>query len=131
MKTDRILLFLTFLGIFTMGSWIASCTHDAKIGDLPEICFDAEILPIFLNSCAITSCHDGQGESDLTFTTYADIRANVVPGKPNTSKVYKAIIATFGENKMPPDQPLSQNNRTLIRLWIEQGAEWTVCPQIK
>jgi hypothetical protein len=29
---------------------------------------------------------------------------------------------------MPPDNPLSLENRTLIRLWIEQGALPTTCP---
>ncbi|MBG0857912.1 MAG: hypothetical protein IQL11_00305, partial [Bacteroidales bacterium] len=35
---------------------------------------------------------------------------------------------TSGENKMPPDQPLSLENRIIIRLWIEQGAMLTTCP---
>jgi hypothetical protein len=30
--------------------------------------------------------------------------------------------------KMPPDEPLSKDNRTIIRLWIEQGAPATDCP---
>jgi hypothetical protein len=30
---------------------------------------------------------------------------------------------------MPPNQPLSLENRTIIRLWIEQGAGLTVCPE--
>jgi hypothetical protein len=29
---------------------------------------------------------------------------------------------------MPPDKPLSLDNRINIRLWIEQGAMPTVCP---
>jgi hypothetical protein len=29
---------------------------------------------------------------------------------------------------MPPKQPLSLENRTLIRVWIEQGAAETTCP---
>jgi hypothetical protein len=49
-------------------------------------------------------------------------------GDPNDSEIYKAITKTSGEDKMPPDQPLSADNRTLIRLWIEQGAKETTCP---
>jgi hypothetical protein len=86
-------------------------------------------LPIFLNSCAISGCHDGQGESDLVLNSYLNISHAVVPGYPYQSKVYKSIIANSGEKKMPPDQPLSLENRTLIRIWIEQGAKLTICPE--
>jgi len=129
MKPDKIYLSLALLIIFTTVSWITSCTHDSQIGDFPEICFERDVLPVFTNSCAISGCHDGQGESDLVLNSYLDISHAVVAGNPNSSIVYKAITATWGENKMPPDQPLSLENRTIIRSWIEQGARSTVCPQ--
>lgn len=129
MKLDRIYLVLGSIIFFTIISWVTSCTHLNDLTDLPEVCFEGDILPIFANSCAISGCHDGQGESDLRFNNYLDISHAVVPGDPYSSKAYKAIIATFGENKMPPDQPLSLDNRTLIRIWIEQGAKLTTCPQ--
>jgi hypothetical protein len=128
MKIDKIFLFLSIVIIITILSWIASCKHEADISGLPEICFEGEILPVFLNSCAISQCHDGQGESDLILNNYLEIRSAVIPGDPYSSAVYKVIIATTGENKMPPDQPLSLDNRTLIRIWIEQGAKETTCP---
>jgi hypothetical protein len=128
MKPDKIYLSLGLLMIFTTISWISSCTHEPNIADIPEICFERDVLPIFLNNCALTNCHDGgHGESDLVLNNYQNISRAVEPGNPDGSKIYKAIIATSGENKMPPDQPLSLENRTLIRLWIEQGAKETVC----
>ncbi len=130
MKTYKIYFSLALLIILTTISWITSCTHDARIADMPEVCFEGDVLPIFTNSCAISGCHDGQGESGLVLNNYLDISHSVVPGNPYSSKVYKAIIATRGENKMPPDQPLSLENRTIIRLWIEQGAGLTVCHEI-
>ena len=130
MKPDKIYLSLVLLIILTTISWMTSCTHKANIADIPEICFEGDVLPIFTTSCAISGCHDGQGESDLVLNNYLDISHSVVPGNPYSSKVYKAIIATTGENKMPPDQPLSLENRTKIRLWIEQGAGLTLCPEI-
>jgi len=51
----------------------------------------------------------------------------VVPGKPEESPVYKAVITSFGEKRMPPDRPLSLENRTILRLWILQGANPTSC----
>lgn len=129
MKPDKIYLSLALLLILTTISWISSCTHDAKIADFPEICFDRDVLPIFSINCAISGCHDGGGESHMALDTFPDIRRTVVPFNPDASQSYKAITATSGENKMPPDQPLSLENRTIIRIWILQGAGPTVCPQ--
>jgi hypothetical protein len=128
MKLNKIYIFLVSILFFTAVSWIISCTHNADISNLPEICFEGDVLPIFKNSCAISGCHDGNGESSLVLNNYLDISNSVVPGHPFSSKVYKSIIGTIGENRMPPDQPLSTYNRILVRLWIEQGALLTVCP---
>lgn len=128
MKIDKILLSLGLILIFTILSWTTSCVHNANIDNIPEICFERDVLPVFQNSCAISGCHDGSGESDLRLTSYVPISHAVDPGKPYSSKIYKSIIATSGENKMPPDNPLSLENRTIIRLWIEQGAGLTTCP---
>jgi hypothetical protein len=127
MKSDKIFLSISFLLVITVFLWIISCTHNADITNIPEVCFERDVLPVFQNSCAISGCHDGQGESHLSLTNYVDISHSVVPGKPFSSPVYKSIIATWGENSMPPGQPLSMENRILIRLWIEQGASLTTC----
>lgn len=130
MKLNKLYLSLSLLLIFTTVSWITSCTHDARINDLPEICFQGDVLPIFANNCAISGCHDGRGgEGGGAMNNYSAISRSVSPGNPNGSRIYKAITATWGENKMPPDQPLSLENRTIIRLWIEQGAKETLCPE--
>lgn len=129
MRIDKIYLVLTVIIIGASASWITSCTHKADISDIPAICFDSEILPIFLNNCALASCHDGKGESDLILKSYQDIIEEVEPGDPGDSKIYKVITMTSGEDRMPPDQPLSTDNRTLIRIWIEQGARQDQCPE--
>jgi mono/diheme cytochrome c family protein len=128
MKIPKTLLLLgAILGLIIF-SWISSCTHQAKTDNIPEICFERDVLPVFQNNCAISGCHDGTGESRLDLSSYVPISHAVEPGKPYSSKIYEAIITTAGENKMPPDQPLSLYNRMLIRLWIEQGANLTTCP---
>lgn len=127
-KINIVYLFFVLI-LFTVSlSWITSCKHYADITDIPEICFGRDVLPVFQTSCAISGCHDGQGESHLTLTNYSEISNGVIPGKPYSSTIYKAIISSWGENRMPPDRPLSLENRTAIRLWIEQGAGLTVCP---
>ena len=128
MKVDKIFLFWGLVLFFTIITWISSCTHKADLENIPEICFEKDILPIFLNSCAISGCHDGTGESDLRLTGYVPISHAVEPGEPYASEIYKSIIATTGENVMPPGQPLSLEKRIMIRVWIEQGARLTTCP---
>ncbi len=128
MKPDKIYLSLTLLILLTAFSWFTSCTHVANIANIPEVCFTGDVLPIFVNNCAMAGCHDGYGETRLTLNNYADISNIVTPGNPDASRGYQTIIAKTGQNMMPPNQPLSLTNRTIIRVWIEQGAAETTCP---
>ncbi len=128
MKTGRMLLSAGLIFILLISGRMCSCTHDALLDNIPEICFDRDVLPVFLNSCAIKGCHDGTGESGF-LNSYTTIINGVVPGKPYSSPIYTSLISTWGENKMPPDRPISVENRIKIRLWIEQGATQTTCPQ--
>lgn len=131
MKPDKIYISLSLLIILTTVSWITSCTHNADLTGLPQVCFERDVLPIYTNSCAISGCHDGKGEAGPALNNYTNIVNTVVPGSPGTSSSYQAITSTWGENKMPPDQPISIDNRTMIRVWIEQGALNTVCKAAK
>jgi hypothetical protein len=127
MKDNRVnLTLLLFISLASFG-WIASCTHTPVIDKIPEVCFERDVLPVFQNNCAISGCHTGNGESDFALNSYVAISHAVVAGKPYSSRVYNAIISTSG-NMMPPGRPLSLDNRTIIRLWIEQGAGLTICP---
>jgi hypothetical protein len=125
MKPDKIYLTLFLLLIVTSVSWISSCTHTTDMTGLPEVCFERDVLPIFQNSCAMDNCHSGRSESSLT--SYPDIVRHVVPGNAQKSSIYQVITSAWGMNRMPPSQPLSIDNRTIIRLWIEQGATNPVC----
>ncbi len=128
MKIDKFYLFLACVVIISVLLWVSSCRHDALIpSNIPEICFEKEVLPIFLNNCSMAGCHDGQGES-RAYNNYIDISHGVAAGNPNGSRLYQSIIGKSGEGRMPPDKPLSLENRMIIRLWIEQGAGLTICP---
>lgn len=106
---------------------VNSCKHSGVPADqLPQICFTEQVLPIFQNSCSTSGCHDGQrGESRYVFTDYANIMKAITPGNAEKSKAYRAMIDAF--QVMPPNNPLPESKRTLIRLWIEQGAKETTC----
>jgi hypothetical protein len=127
MKIDKVSLILMIVVVFTAFLWISSCRHDPVFpSNMREVCFETEVLPVFLNSCAISGCHDGSGEQ-TPYNNYVDISHGVIPGNPNGSQIYQSIIKKFGETRMPPDKPLSLGNRTIIRVWIEQGAKLTLC----
>jgi hypothetical protein len=128
MKSFRIFLFLGACIIINLLLLTTSCKHDADISKLPEVCFSRDILPIYSNNCAISGCHTaGAGGERFSLANYADIRNTVTPFKPEQSESYKAIVSTGGEGHMPPGQLLSKGQRTLIRVWIEQGADETTC----
>lgn len=129
MNPYRANIFRILITVVSLIIIFSSCKHEAIVPDnIPEVCFEREVLPIFRNSCGITGCHDGSGEDEYILTDYLGISHSVVSGKPYESPVYKAIIARRGEDRMPPDRPLPAQSRIIIRLWIEQGAKLTSCP---
>jgi uncharacterized membrane protein len=66
-------------------------------------------------------CHNGNdGESRLNLNDSIGIINAVVPYNADKSKAYQAMVSTL--QIMPPDIAMTSNERTLIRLWIEQGA---------
>jgi hypothetical protein len=120
MKPDKINLSLALLIILGIFSWISSCTHKTDTALVPEICFK-DVSAIIGSNCAIQNCHDGNGEA-IPLISYDDIHYAVSPYNPDKSQLYKAITTVWGEKKMPPDQPISEESRSIIRFWIEQGA---------
>jgi mono/diheme cytochrome c family protein len=125
MKTDNIHSLPGLILLFLIFPVLSSCRHTANIDSLPVICFEKDVLPVFQNNCAISGCHDGTHEG-RAFNSYVNISREVTPGKPYSSNLYQAIIESGG-NRMPPVAPLSLENRTIISVWIEQGANLTTC----
>lgn len=114
-------LVLIVAGFFGMG-----CQHDPIIPPAPQISFAEQIAPILISNCATTGCHDGSssGDEDLPpLRNYEEIRKHVKPGNARDSKIYKYITAIDGEDAMPPDRPLTEEQIQLIFLWISQGAK--------
>lgn len=126
MISDRRFFFRSLLLIFFVSFSFIKCSHEPDLSEFPEVCFTRDVLPVFLNNCTMTGCHDGTGESDMSFRNYNEIVDGITPGNADKSEIYKSLIDKWGE-RMPPDKPLSVENRTKIRLWIEQGAIETTC----
>jgi len=101
-------------------TWLPlACRHDPVLPDTPAISFSEQVLPIFASNCATAGCHDGRTKFGLQ--NYAEISSRVKAGDAHGSEVYKAITKLSGG--MPPDGPLSDEQLTLIYVWIMQGAK--------
>jgi hypothetical protein len=107
-----------------------SCTHDpVGIELLDTVCFDPTIMGILQSTCGgngTIKCHDGSIEGFSIYDT-ASIMGLVNAGDPRGSTLYQVITDVNGENFMPPDHPISKEYRTLIEVWIAQGALRNKC----
>lgn len=107
-----------------------SCQHNAYVlptpnrtGD-PAICFETDILPIFISECAKSGCHDaGRHENGYVLDSYEGImRRGIVPGNAAASKIYQSLMG-WSEEPMPKDAPMLDSAKTgLIARWINAGA---------
>ena len=99
-----------------------------------QVDFGREIKPILSDTCY--QCHGPDVEQrkanlrlDLREVTLATGRdpAIIVPGAPGKSELWRRITADHPDQQMPPpsaDRRLSDEQRQLIRRWIQQGASW-------
>lgn len=96
-----------------------------------RISFNAQIRPILNKNCV--SCHGGikqSGGFGLVFAENAlrkteSGKIGIVPGKPNQSEMYQRLVHHDPEQRMPLEEaPLKASEITLIKQWIEQGAQW-------
>jgi len=121
---------------------VVSCIHDPFIdptalnngeSNTPgcttggAVCFESSVLPIFLTNCARGGCHDAvtRGEGYVLDNYNNIVRKGINPGNANDSKLYK-VLFEGGDDRMPPDAPLSQPQKDSIAAWINQGAKNTV-----
>jgi mono/diheme cytochrome c family protein len=128
-----IALIVSFLFVF-----IISCRHEALIDPppgvtppppgAPLICFETNVLPIFVSNCAKSGCHDANTRADgIRLDNYTSIMKGIKPNLPNDSKYWKVIITTDNDDRMPPPPaaPLSKAQKDSIYKWIVQGAQNT------
>lgn len=114
---------LGFLFIFS------ACTKE-KVVNVNPVCFEKDVLPIFISNCTQSGCHNSiDREEGIELTSYANIvSSGVNPGDYKSSKLYQVLIAV-GEELMPkkPNNRLTAEQIGTIALWIEQGAKNTTC----
>ncbi len=125
--------------------WIAQgalktvCDIDTTKGnpspDPDTICFVQDILPVFISSCATSSCHDAITHSDgYNLSDYISIMSNqegIVPYSPGSSKIYEVVTENESDDRMPPPPraALTTGQIEKLRTWILDGAPYSDCPQ--
>lgn len=128
MNAKRIVFSLSLLTVLIFVLFNNSCRHDpVGIDKFEAVCFDTQIQPILQSSCGMSGCHGSGGEGGFSPSNYQSIMDIVQPGNAAKSELYQVITSVNGGNMMPPNQPLTKEQRTLIMIWIEQGAKST-CP---
>ena len=96
-----------------------------------SICFERDILPIFLSNCAKGGCHDAAShEEDYILDSYQNIINSdggdgIEPGDANDSEIFEVLIEDDQDKRMPqyPNAPLTLAQINLIRRWITEGAQ--------
>jgi hypothetical protein len=115
--------------------FLNACTHpayvmpDSKRTSDPEICFERDILPIFISNCAMSNCHSAtRAEKGYVLDNYQNImRKGIVPGNYAASAIYQSVAGGNGsgedDEKMPKGlAPLNETQLDLLRRWIAAGA---------
>ena len=121
--------FLFMFSVIALSMFQLQCRHDGiDVSSLNKVCFQRDVLPIFQNSCGTSNCHSAtRGKAGLVLTDYTSIMKAITPSDPYKSKAYQAITGKGFTQLMPPSGALSENERILIRVWIQQGAANTTC----
>ncbi len=94
------------------------------IPDVNDYAIGKGVLSIVKNNCASSSCHGGNIKPLLN--TFADVKALVVPGNPDGSKLFQMVTTSDLNQAMPPINygvDLSITEKTIIYNWILHGAK--------
>lgn len=94
-----------------------------------SIDFDRDVAPILARACL--HCHDAtsqKGGLDLSSKDRAfqggEQGRVLMPADVDQSELYQRVVA----DDMPPDEPLPEGEKEVLRRWIEQGATWGTDP---
>ncbi len=131
------MLKITTLILLALIVIVYACRHEPSLvnGAPPDvtppppgastICFQTNVLPIFVSNCAKGGCHDAVTKKEgIQLDNFADIMKGIKPNDPAGSKYWRVIIDTKPEERMPPPPapPITTAQKDSIYKWIVQGA---------
>ena len=101
-----------------------------SLADEPEDSFfDKQVAPLLVARCA--ECHhEEEPEAELNLLSEATARKGgengpaLVPGDLGKSLLWKRVAA----NEMPPEDPLDNKEKQILKKWIVSGASWGTDP---
>ena len=109
---------------------IYACRHETLIpGGTPPngitpptagastICFETNVLPIFVSNCAKAGCHDAITKAKgLRYDNYGEIMNTIRPNRPDNSQAWERIMETRADKRMPqpPALPLTKPQKDSI-----------------
>ncbi|HUR45414.1 MAG TPA: c-type cytochrome domain-containing protein [Candidatus Saccharimonadales bacterium] len=103
--------------------WLTAATLPAR-----AVSFTNDIAPILVQKCL--SCHGAEkNKGGYRLDTFAWLlkpgsskETPIVPGKPDSSKLYQLLITTDEEDRMPQkNEPLPNQEVEQIKRWISEG----------
>jgi hypothetical protein len=131
---------ITAIGAVVLLVLMYACKHEPALvnGAPPDvtppspgaatICFQTNVLPVFVSNCAKSGCHDAVTKKEgIQLDNYADIMKGIKPNDPSGSKYWRVIIDTDPKDRMPPlpAAPLTTAQKDSVYKWIVQGAQNT------
>jgi len=113
---------------FMLSLLLTSCEwkeYDPNIGNIENVSFSQDVIPIFNQSCNSIGCHNSTGVApDLSSeNAFQDLRnKNMIDlDNPSNSVLYKRMIDV--QKPMPLSGVLSAKIQKTILVWIEEGAK--------
>ena len=119
----------TFLLLFTLNNFCLFAETESNVSF-----FENKIRPLLVEKCF--SCHSEEAErkgklkagllldSAESIIKGGDSGAVLVPGKPEDSKIFEAVLYKNEDMAMPPKGKLSEIEIQNIKEWILTGANW-------
>ena len=123
---------LTFISFFALAISGCSRSEPESVSTAVPVNFTTVIKPLFEANC-LPCHHSGTLIGGLSLETrtgafrQSDRGIYIVPGKPDDSLIYTMTRQRHGKQDevMPADGILlSDEQREILRRWIEEGADW-------
>lgn len=135
----RVIILISVVSGF---AFLSACKHESLFDptlptvtvecDPDTVYFRNDIYPLIISNCAMSGCHDGNGEEDAEdLTSYEAIMNSdyVDPYNANESELIDKVNENDPDDIMPPPpaEPLTSAQIALLQTWINQGAKNNEC----